>query len=115
VILKGPYLRGASLAEGCVVFRFLASSHTWSPMLYGVKFDGTSRACDRLMASAVSFLTWLIKVRWSFNGGDEVILNAWWTRGICPMMSLNGAFLVVVLGQVLKVNWARGNRWCQLF
>jgi hypothetical protein len=33
---------------------------------------------------------------------------------MCPMISLNGAFLVVALGQVLKVNWARGNSQLQL-
>src|SRR5712691_1755105 len=30
--LKGPYRRGASLAFGCVVWRFVASSRTWSSL-----------------------------------------------------------------------------------
>jgi hypothetical protein len=32
---------------------------------------------------------------------------------MCPMISSKGAFLVVVFGQVLNMNWARGKRWLQ--
>ena len=67
------------------------------------------------MASAVSFLAWVILVRRLFRGGDLVILGVWWTRGMCPMISSKGAFLVVALGHALKVNCARGRRLRQLF
>jgi hypothetical protein len=32
---------------------------------------------------------------------------------MCPMINSKGAFFVVVLGQALNVNWARGNRQLQ--
>ena len=39
----------------------------------------------------------------------------WWIRGICPMMSSNGAFFVVVLGHELCAYCAIGSRDAQLF
>lgn len=32
---------------------------------------------------------------------------------MCPMMSLNGAFLVVAFGQVFRVYWANGSNEAQ--
>ena len=40
VISKGPYLRGASLADGWVNRMFFPSSQTCCPWVYGVKFEG---------------------------------------------------------------------------
>jgi hypothetical protein len=54
VTRNGPYLLGASLAEGWVVFRFCPSNHTQSPTQLGVKFDGVSSTCDFLGALAAS-------------------------------------------------------------
>jgi hypothetical protein len=68
-----------------------------------VNFDGTSKACDFLRASAVSFQACVIRDNLSFKVGDVVMQKDWWTRGICPMINLNSAFFVVAFGQVLKV------------
>jgi hypothetical protein len=78
-----------------------------------VNFDGTSRACDFLRASAASFRAWVMRDILLFKVGDVVTRMGWCTRGMCPMINSNGAFFVVAFGQALKVYWARGDRSLQ--
>jgi hypothetical protein len=78
-----------------------------------VNFDRISRACDFLSASVASFRAWVIRDILSFRVGEVVMWKGWCTRGMCPMINSNGAFLVVAFGQALKVYWASGKRLLQ--
>jgi hypothetical protein len=42
-----------------------------------MNFDGVSRACDFLRASAVSFLAWVMRDILSFKVGDVVMRKDW--------------------------------------
>ena len=82
---NGPWRLGASFTVGWVVFRFLASSHTWSPTQKGVNLKGMIKVCTWCKASMASFLVALMASRHWFRGGDDMSHLVWWMRGTCPM------------------------------
>ena len=103
VTLKGLYLFGASLADGCDVLRWRASNQTLSPTLYGVNFEGSQviSSCACLMAFLACCWSSIICLRRSFTDGEVEMQVGWCTRGVCPMISSKGVFFVVALGQEL--------------
>jgi hypothetical protein len=62
-----------------------------------------------------SFLAWEMDVNLSFRVGEDVVRVGWCMCGMCPMISSNGAFLVVAFGQELSVYCARGSSCLQFF
>ena len=48
-----------------------------------------------------------------FRGGEVVALLVWWSCGMCSMMSSNGAFFIVVLGQVFSMYCANSSHLFQ--
>ena len=72
VTKDGPWCLGVSFAIGWVVFRFLASSHMWSPTQKGVNLQGVVKVCTHCKASIASFCVVLMVSRHWFRGGEDV-------------------------------------------
>ena len=70
--LKGLYLFGASLADGCDVLRWRASNQTLSPTLYGVNFKGSLviSSCACLTAFLACCRNSIICLSRSFTDGE---------------------------------------------
>jgi hypothetical protein len=62
-----------------------------------------------------SFLAWEIAVSLLLKVGEDVVQVVWCTHGMCPIVSLNGAFLVVAFGQELNIYCARVSSHLQFF
>src|SRR6266478_6160072 len=114
VILKGPYLLGPSLAVGCVVFRWVASSQTFCPSSKGSYLVALIVICWAcVMACCAAFLMALVWASLESTVGAREWVFPTCAYGMCPMISLKGDLPVVTLGQALCVYWARGSHLAQ--
>jgi hypothetical protein len=118
ITLNGPYCFGPNLAVGYRVFRFVPSSHTWSPSLYrwNLLFPGfcifitfcalaiCSRALFRILSNSEICIA--TAGRW-FGPSTHS------TFGVYPMIRSNGDFFVVALGHELCANSANASQTCQ--
>src|SRR6266403_1829339 len=114
VISKGPYLLGLSLAVGCVVFRWVASSQTFCPSLKGwylVALIVICWAC--VMACCAACLMALVWASLESIVGAKEWVFPMCTYGVCPMISSKGDLLVAMLGHALWVYWAIGSHLAQ--
>src|SRR5260370_40696151 len=95
---KGPYLFGANLKLGCVVFKFLASNQTLSPSWYGWKRGESlynAWACV-IAAWAARRASWIHSSR-SFVPGTFIVRWGWCTLGVDPKINSFGVFFFVGL------------------
>src|SRR6266403_1008004 len=114
VILNGPYLLGLNLAVGCVVFRFVAFSQTFCFSSKGLYFVALIVSCCMcIIACCTACLMALVWVSLELIAGAREWVFPIWVYGMCPMISLKGAFPIAVLGQALWVYWASGSHFAQ--
>src|SRR6266403_3848143 len=114
VISKGPYLLGLSLAMGCVVFRWVASSQTFWPSskgLYLVALIVICWAC--VIACCAARLMALVWASLESTAGAREWVFPTCAYGTCPMISSKGDFPVAAFGQALCVYWASGSHLAQ--
>src|SRR6266702_789918 len=112
---KGPCLLGASLAVGWFVRRWRPSNHTRSPSSYlGVSLCLTHDCCTLIISSWVRCLAIL---NWSSLSATCGIGDGLSIQSACVLNPYNmkkGNCPVVLLGQLLCTNSARGRYACQL-
>src|SRR6266478_973361 len=114
VISNGPYLLGLSLAVGCVVFRFMASSQTFCFSSKGLYFVALIvSCCVWVIACCAACLMALVWVSLELTAGAREWVFLMWAYGTCPMINSKGAFPVAALGQALWVYWAKGSHFAQ--
>jgi len=117
--LKGPYRRGASLAFGCVVWRFVASSRTRSSLwkvcdsvvgpFFCISCAASSSVavtsfctCSRYLIHSLT----LCSLVWRYSGGLKVGWN--------PYQTSKGDLCMLRWGQTLCANLMIGSRATQL-
>src|SRR6266404_371117 len=107
VILKGLYLLGLSLAVGCVVFRWVASSQTFCPSSKGLYLVTLIVICWACIITCCAFC--LMALVWAslelIAGAREWVFPTC-AYGTCPMISSKGDLPVVALGHALCIYWA---------
>src|SRR6266446_7461872 len=102
VISNGAYLLGLSLAVGCVVFRFVASSQTFCFSSKGLYFVALIVSCCVCVIAccAACLMAFVWASLESIAGAREWVFLIW-AYGMCPMISSKGALPIAVLSQAL--------------
>src|SRR6266446_6709348 len=91
VISKGPYLLGLSLAVGCVVFRWVASSQTFCPSSKGSYLVALIVICWAcIIACCAACLMALVWVSLESIAGAKGWVFPMCAYGTCPMISSKG-------------------------
>src|SRR6266446_5822360 len=99
VISNGLYLLGLSLAVGCVVFRFVASSQTFCFSSKGLYFVALIiSCCTCVIACCAACLMALVWVSLELIAGAREWVFPTWAYGMCPMISLKGALPIAAHG-----------------
>ena len=110
---NGPYLLALNLWVEWVVWRFFASSHSWSLSLNdlnGVSLERSIWLCKMASCTCHQISSMIFFLSWSDGAvpGDTS-----WPLGVTPISNLKGGILVVWKGWEFRTNWASGSHLAQ--